>query len=116
MRKRDIAWILGILVIVMPLAAQTDFFNLCKKGTAAEVSQVLAAGADIAAQDTFGTTPLMFAVFNNPKPEVITALLKAGTNAKAKDNEGKTAFDYGQKNEKLAGTKAYWELKQATQY
>jgi ankyrin repeat protein len=44
---------------------------------------------------------------------VITTLLAAGADAKAKDNDGNTAFDYAQKNEKLAGSKAYWELNQA---
>jgi len=34
MSKRVIVWILGILVIVMPLAAQTDFFTICKNGLA----------------------------------------------------------------------------------
>ena len=113
MSKRVIVWILGILVIVMPLAAQTDFFTICKNGTATDVSKALKAGADIAARNKDGVTPLMVAAGNNPNPEVITLLLKAGADAKAKDNDGKTAFDYAKDNEKLAGTKAYWALSDA---
>ena len=54
--------------------------------------------------------PRMYTADTNPNPEVITTLLKAGADAKAKNRDGKTAFDYAQKNEKLAGTKAYWAL------
>jgi ankyrin repeat protein len=90
MRKRVIAWILGILVIVMPLAAQTDFFTLCKNGTAPEVSQTLKAGADIAARDTIGVTPLMYAARYNSNPEVITTLLKARADIAARNTDGWT--------------------------
>ena len=47
---------------------------------------------------------------NNPKPEVIETLLKAGANAKAKDGEGQTALDYAKDNEKIYKTKVYWKL------
>jgi ankyrin repeat protein len=46
---------------------------------------------------------------------VITTLLRAGADAKAKDNYGKTAFDYAQNNEKLKGTDAYRQLQEASQ-
>ena len=45
---------------------------------------------------------------------MITTLLKAGADAKAKDNEGHTAFDYVQYNEKLKGTDAYQKLEEAS--
>jgi ankyrin repeat protein len=56
----------------------------------------------------------MLPAHNNPNRDVITALLKAGANPKLKSDEGKTAFDYAEKNEKAKGTDAYWELKKAT--
>jgi len=61
-----------------------------------------------------GMTPLMDAAMNNHNPEVITTLLKAGADAKAKDSAGKTAFDYAQNNEKLKGTDAYRKLQEAS--
>lgn len=49
----------------------------------------------------------------NQKPEVITTLLKAGADGKAKDSWGRTAFDHAQNNKKLKGTDAYWKLNDA---
>ena len=56
----------------------------------------------------------MFAARYNQNPEVIITLLKAGADAKKKDNEGKTAFDYAQKNASLKGTDAYQRLQEAS--
>jgi len=78
------------------------------------ITTLLRAGADLEARDSsFGWTPLMLAASSNPNPEVITTLLKAGADARVKDSAGKTAFDYGQDNENLQGTDAYWKLNQA---
>ncbi len=56
----------------------------------------------------------MDAAGSNMNPEVITTLLKAGADAKAKDNYGETAFGYAQNNEKLKGTDAYRQLQEAS--
>jgi ankyrin repeat protein len=48
----------------------------------------------------------MLAAGANRNPEVITTLLKAGADAKAKDRRGKTALDYAQHKDKLKGTDA----------
>ena len=48
----------------------------------------------------------MAAARYNSNPEVLTALLDAGADAKAKNNEGKTALDYARMNEKLKDTGA----------
>jgi ankyrin repeat protein len=67
------------------------------------------------AKNPNGATPLMYAT-NGDNPEaMIRAFLKAGADAKAKDSDGKTAFDYAQTNEKLKGTDAYRQLQQASQ-
>ncbi len=55
----------------------------------------------------------MYAAAFSYNPEMIMALLKAGADAKAKDNAGKTAFDHAQANEKLKCTDAYWKLHKA---
>ena len=55
----------------------------------------------------------MYAAGSNPNPEVVTTLLKAGANGKAKDSAGKTPFDYAGNNQKLKGTDAFWKLNEA---
>ena len=47
---------------------------------------------------------LLAAIGNTP--EVLTVLLEAGSDAKAKDGKGKTALDYAKENAKLKGTEA----------
>ena len=46
------------------------------------------------------------AAYNNPNPKVLTVLLEAGADAKAKNDEGKTALDCARMNEKLKDTGA----------
>ena len=55
----------------------------------------------------------MYAAWFNQNPEVITTLLNAGADAKAKSRAGKTAFDFAQYNLKLIGFDAYWKLNDA---
>jgi ankyrin repeat protein len=77
---------------------------------------LLKAGADINAQNKVGMTPLiMFAARYNTKPEVITTLLNAGADAKVKDSDGKTAFDYAQLRPDLKDTDVLRQLQKASQ-
>jgi len=73
-------------------------------------------GVDVNAGSSLdGTTALIDAAENNPNPDVITTLLKAGADGKARDNGGSTAFDYAKNNKKLQGTNAYQLLQKAPQ-
>ena len=54
------------------------------------------------------------AAYNNPNPKVLTVLLEAGADAKAKSNEGKTALDYARENEALKVTQALKLLEEKT--
>ena len=54
------------------------------------------------------------AAYNNPNPKVLTVLLEAGADAKAKSNEGKTALDYARENEKLKDSGALKLLEEKT--
>ena len=45
-------------------------------------------------------------------PAVIKVLLAAGADASARDQEGKTPWDYAQDNEALKGTDAWWRLRE----
>ncbi|MGA2641439.1 MAG: ankyrin repeat domain-containing protein [Spirochaetia bacterium] len=95
---------------------QQDFFSLAATGTGSQVREAIKAGANVNARDPRdGLTPLMTAAETNPNPDVVTALLTAGADAKTKDSAGKTAFEHAQTNEKLKGTDAYRQLQEASE-
>lgn len=80
------------------------------------IAAILQAGADINAKcsngelsNFEGMTALMLAA-ERSNSAVLMALLKAGADAKLKDKQGKTAFDYAQN---LKGTDVYWKLNDA---
>ncbi len=101
----------AILAAEKLLDSPTTFLHQAR-----ETTVLLAAAADVNALNIFGGTPLMYAAEYNPNPDVITTLLKAGADAKAKDKAGKTAFDYAQANAKLKGSNAYRKLNEATNF
>jgi ankyrin repeat protein len=74
---------------------------------------LLNAGANVNDRNTWGATPLMLAAEYNENPAVVITLLNAGADGTIKSSEGETAFDYAQQNQKLKGTKAYWDLNNA---
>ncbi|HQJ23369.1 MAG TPA: ankyrin repeat domain-containing protein, partial [Rectinema sp.] len=88
-------------------------FDLVIAGTPEQVQAAIKSGAQVNDSDTLGQTPLMHGAECNDNSDVITTLLNAGADAKAKSIEGKTAFDYAQNNPTIKGTKAYWELNNA---
>ncbi|QTQ11786.1 ankyrin repeat domain-containing protein [Treponema parvum] len=57
-----------------------------------------------------GKTPLMLAAENCSKNETIAFLLQNGAEKSLRSREGKTAFDYANKNKKLDRDKTYWAL------
>ena len=54
--------------------------------------------------------PLHVAAALNDNPAVVTVLLDAGANPKAKTSEGKTVLDLMKNNDKLKDTDAYQRL------
>ena len=60
-----------------------------------------------------GDTPLHRAAESNQNPDVITALLDAGSDPKARNKPGKTPWDNAKDNEALKGSAAYWRLNDA---
>jgi hypothetical protein len=72
-----------------------DFFQLVKTGTPQSVGALIDKGADVNARDERAhSTPLMVAAKYNPNPDVVIALLKAGSKVDAKDRNGATALMY----------------------
>ena len=69
-----------------------------------------AAGANPAARDESGETPLMYAAGYNKNTEVVQALLDAGADATATNSGGETAWDLIQENEALKRSPAYRAL------
>jgi ankyrin repeat protein len=57
----------------------------------------------------------MNAASHSRNPEIITTLLKAGADAKARDRFGTTALGYAQSNAKLKDTDADRQLQAASQ-
>ncbi len=85
-------------------------FDFWESATLADVKREIAKGIDVNAHDEYGNTVLMEAASDIQNPDIITALIKAGADAKVKDKDGKTAWDYIQENYDLKDTKAYWQL------
>ena len=84
------------------MSIRRSFIELIETGTPHQLQAAIDQGEDVNAQDKLlGWTALMYAARFNQNLRVITTLLKAGPDGKAKSNEGKTAFDYAQDNESL---------------
>ena len=66
------------------------------------INALIEAGADDVANRNGETSLILAARWN--VPEVVEALLKAGSNIRARDKEGKFAYDYGCENKKLEGS------------
>nr|WP_299868280.1 ankyrin repeat domain-containing protein [uncultured Hoeflea sp.] len=76
----------------------------CWSGDASEVSRLIAAGADVNAQNANGTTPLMYAktyAFRTGETEIMTTLIEHGADPLVRDNDGKTAADYTTERSRL---------------
>ena len=71
---------------------------------------LLSAGADLEVSGGDGWTPLMWAARTNENPEVLQALLDAGADATAINDDGDSAWDLIQENEALKGTNVYQRL------
>ena len=104
-----------ISIYAAPNRQDTDFLHLVATGTPSQVMEAIEAGADLNARDKDGATPLMIACMRNQNAEVVSTLLKAGADGKAKDNRGLTAIDYAANNANLQRSDAYQQLQEASQ-
>lgn len=81
-----------------------DFRAFCKSARYEEILAALDEGANYDAKNSNGVTALMTAAEHNKDSRVVKALVEAGADIHAKDNDGKTAADYALKNPNLEGT------------
>ena len=83
-------------------------------GSKETVQALLDLGADVNSTDAEGMTPLMVAGRYSTAPAILSALLEAGSNPKAKSEAGLVAVEYAKANARLVGTPEYWALNDAT--
>ena len=77
------------------------------------VGALAEAGAELNAPDgKGGWTPLHLAAWFSTTPSVVAALLAVGADPAARDDTGKTPWDYARENAALEGTPPYWRLQE----
>ena len=103
-----------VLAVLLAASVYAQTMDLFRVVTPQEAQVAISKGADVKSRFG-GMTPLMYAAAYNKDPEVITVLLKAGADAKAKDRWGKTAFDYAQYDINEAPTLIQCSKKRSTE-
>jgi ankyrin repeat protein len=73
---------IAILAAASVSAANLDFFSLVENGPPQAVQSAIDAGANVNASNKYSETPLMYAAADSVNPDVVTALLEAGADAK----------------------------------
>ncbi len=99
--------LLGVLSLPLLHAHAAPLLDLVGSGTAEQVQQAAAGGADVNARDSADRTVLMLAAASNPDPVVISILLKAGAKINARGPNGWTALmmaAYGNPNPAVVET------------
>ena len=99
MEKRFLVVGIALLAVLFSTHAQTtDFLELVKTATPQSVLDAINKGANMQARDSMGRGPLLVAASNNPSPEVITILLKAGEDVNGLDREGNNCLVWAARN------------------
>ena len=93
-RRIAVAAAFAVLSVASAYDRSRIFLPWCKLERHSKYKRRLTKGANAKAQDSQGRTPLMVAAQNNQDPEVITTLLKAGSDINARDVNGYTALTY----------------------
>lgn len=91
--KKRVSIVVVLAVFLAASGYAQDFWELVQTGTAQDIQDAISKGADVKTQDPYyGATPLIAAITYDQKPDVISILLKAGSDVNVRNNEGKTAL------------------------
>ena len=90
--------------------AHGEFSGKLGKMPLPEAVEELSALPELVSRFAGSVMPIHMAAMSNSAPSVITALIEGGADPGARDEWGKTPFDYAEDNEALRGTDAYWRL------
>ncbi len=80
--------------VVDQVNSSRDIFAVAKSGGPQQLRDSLQAGANIASQDSYGQTPLIYAATENPDPAVAAEMVRAGADVNATTEAGWTALMY----------------------
>ena len=94
-------------------SGRTPMHYAAQGSSPALVGALAEAGAELNAPDgKGGWTPLHLAAWFSTTPSVVAALLAVGADPAARDQTGKTPWDYARENAALEGTPPYWRLQE----
>lgn len=102
--KRSVQYLLIVLAMTalfsVPVRADDSLFELCKKGTIADISKALESGREINEPDEKKRTPLMGAAWENT-PEVVSFLIQRGASIHEKNEYGLSPLWYAVLNKNI---------------
>jgi integrase len=92
--RKLLVTVLIMIATASTYAQMTHFFDLAETGTPHDIQAAIDKGTNANARHKDGQTPLMWAAYDNPNPDVMTVLLKAGADIKARLRSAMTGMDF----------------------
>ena len=92
--RKLLVTVLIMIATASTYAQMTHFFDLAETGTPHDIQAAIDKGTNANARDKDGQTLLMWAAYDNPNPDVMTVLLKAGADIKARLRSAMTGMDF----------------------
>ena len=87
---KKIAYVCVLLLITTGAAWGMDIFEATRKGNIGRIEELLASGADVNQQDSWGNTPLHCASAGRRRKVVALRLIEAGARVNQQNNYGET--------------------------